>query len=354
MYSSIFVIKNDWPCQKCHGGWEKIRGILGVEVSTDAVGRSLSRIKTLLLWSYLAGAVLVLASLSLLGRYFVKKPVNVLLRLLKDIEKGDLASKIPVNSKDEIGQISSSMNTIAAELGRCKDEIRTFGIEKDKYVEKMVSLGEAAATVAHEIKNPLAGISGALQVIAEDIPAENPGKVICSDILKEIERLDNAVKDMLAYAKTPEPHLILTDINAIIERVCRVITMLEQRADVEIKTLLDALPEVMVDPEQLEVAFMNVTRNSMFLMPEGGVLTVTTRRREDAREIEIAFSDTGGGMPEETLGDVFKPFFSTRQLGTGLKMAISKNIIENHKGRIEVKSKTGIGSTFSIIIPYTE
>jgi hypothetical protein len=353
IYSSIFVIKNDWPCQKCHGGWQKIKGILGVEVSTDNVGKSLSHAKKMVVASYFITAVLFLVAIVLTGRYLIKRPMDFLVYSLKNIEKGDLATKIPVNSNDEIGEISTGINTIVAELDRCKTEILNFSSEKDRHMQRMASLGEVAATVAHEIKNPLAGISGALQVLSEDIPDDSPRKAICHEILDEIERLDNAVKDMLLYAKTPEPHLILTDINAIIERVCRVIGSNAQSFDMEIKTVLDLLPEVMADPEQMEMVFMNMVRNFLYLMSAGGAITVMTHHRRDKGEIEIAFSGSGGGIPEEKLQDVFKPFFSTKQLGTGLKMAISRNIVENHKGRIEIMSKVGVGTTFSIIIPYT-
>lgn len=353
IYSSFFIIKNDWPCQKCHGEWDKIKGVLGVEVSTDKVSRSLSRARKIAAGSYFMAAILLLAVSVLTGRHLIKRPMEVLLHSLKDIEKGDLAAKIPVNRKDEIGEISSRINTIVGEFGRCRDEILEVRNDKDQYVEKMVSLGEVTATVAHEIKNPLAGISGALQVIAEDIPEDSPRKEICSEILEEIERLDNAVKDMLVYARPPEPHLIPTNINAIIGRVCREAGLDVRRPDVEIKPVFNTVPVVMVDPDQMEMVFKNIMRNSLHLMPEGGTLTVTTQHREDKGEIEIVFSDTGRGIPEEKLKDVLKPFFSSQQLGTGLKLAISRNIVENHKGRIEVMSKPGIGSTFSIIIPYT-
>ena len=351
IYSSIFIIKNDWPCQKCHGGWDKIRGILGVEVSTDKVGRSLSNVKTLLVRSYFMAASLFLAAIVLAGRYLIKKPVDVLLHSLKNIVKGDLTSKIPAGSKDEIGEISTGINTLVEELEGRRKEILKYSSDKDRYVERMVSLGEVATTVAHEIKNPLAGISGAIQVMAEDFPEDSPRKEICGEILDEIERLDNAVKDMLAYARTPEPHLILTDINAIIERVCRVTRLNAKRSDVEIKTVCEAVPEIMADPEQMEMVIMNMVRNSLNLMPEGGTLKVTTNYRKDKGEIEIVFSDTGRGIPEEKLKDVLKPFFSSQQLGTGLKLALCRNIVENHKGRIEAVSKLGLGSTFSIIIP---
>jgi signal transduction histidine kinase len=351
IYSSIFVIKNDWPCQKCHGEWQKISGILGVEVSTDNVGKSLSHVKKMVAGSYCVTTLLFLVAIALSGRYLIKRPLGVLTQSLGNIENGDLASRIPVNSKDEIGEIATGINSIVAELRKCRDEILQFSSDKDRHREKMASLGEVAATVAHEIKNPLAGISGALQVIAEDIPEDSPRKEICREILDEIDRLDNAVKDMLLYAKTPEPHFILTDINGIIERVAGGTGVRLGRPDVEIEVVLGAVPEVLADPEQMEMVFLNMLRNSLYLMPDGGVITVLSHYREDTGEIEIAFSDTGGGIPDETIKDVFKPFFSTKQLGTGLKMAINRNIVENHRGRIEVMSRPGAGSTFSIIIP---
>jgi signal transduction histidine kinase len=222
---------------------------------------------------------------------------------------------------------------------------------RDSHKEKMAAIGEAALIVAHGIKNSLAGISGAVQVVAEDIPDGSPRKQICREMLDEIARLDTAVKELLAYAKTPEPHLILTDINAMIEIASTVEVPGARSSGVKIETVLEAVPEAMIDQEQMGKVFVNMIRNAINRMPGGGTLTMTTKYRKDRGEIEIALLDTGREIPEEKIRDVFEPFFSAKQLGTGLKLAISRNIVESHKGRMKAANKAGGGCSFSIIIP---
>lgn len=222
---------------------------------------------------------------------------------------------------------------------------------RDGHMEKMAAIGEAAAIFAHEIKNSLAGISGALQVLEEDIPNDSPRREIFREILDEIGGLDAAVKDLLAFAKTPEPHLIPTDINAMIERACDAEISAAGSFGVEIKTEFGAVPEAMIDQEQMGKVFAIMVRNAIGRMPGGGSLTVTTQYRKDRSEMEIAFLDTGGKIPEEKIADVFEPFFSARQLGAGLKMALSRNIIEGHKGRMTVVNRTGAGCSFNIFLP---
>jgi len=349
--SGVVAISNDLSCRKCHSGSEKISVFLGFEISAGTVDRTLSHLKKVIVLVYFTGAILSLVPVLLAGRYLVKRPVDVSLHLPKDIEKKALTSKMSPGSTGEMGEVCADINRRAAEPERYRDERQNFRGDRDGHREKMASIGEAAAIFAHEIKNPLAGISGALQVMAEDIPDGSPRKQICREMLDEIERLDTAVKDLLAYAKTPEPHLIPTDINAMIERACTVDRSAAGSSHVEIKTVLEAVPEAMIDQEQMGKVFVNMIRNAISRMPGGGTLTVTTEYRKDRGEIEIAFLDTGREIPEEKIRDVFVPFFSTKQLGTGLKMAISRNIVESHKGRMKVVNRTGAVCSFSIIIP---
>ncbi|MDH4231584.1 MAG: ATP-binding protein [Nitrospirota bacterium] len=350
-YSGVASISDDLSCRKCHSGSEKISVILGFEISSDTVDRSLSRLKTLAVCFYFIGALLFLVPFFLTGRYLVKRPLDALLHFLRDAGKGGTPSKMSPGGTGQMGEVYEGINRLAAELGRCRDEIQQLRGDGAGREEKMASIGEVTAIFAHEIKNPLAGISGALQVMAEDIPDDSPRRQICREMLDEIERLDTGVKDLLAYAKTPEPHLILTDINAMIERACTAERPGAGSSDVEIKTVLEAVPEAMIDQEQMGKVFMSMIRNAIDRMPGGGTLTVTTQYRKDRGEIEIAFLDTGREIPEEKIRDVFRPFFSTKQLGKGLKMAINRNIIENHKGTMKAMNRAGAGSAFSIIIP---
>lgn len=255
------------------------------------------------------------------------------------------------NRNDELGMIISNLNSIGLKLNNYKEETERCGKESLRQMEIMASIGEVAEAVAHEIKNPLAGISGALQVIAEDIPGDSPRKEICNEILDEITRLDTAVKDLLFYTRPQELNLILADINAIIEKVRDSISTLAEKFNVKINLISDNIPDVMIDPDQMEKAFLSIAYKSISSMPEGGIMTIASYNKPESNEFEVTVSDTSVNMTEEDIKNIFKPKFSTKHLGTGLGLAISRNIIEAHKGRIELERSIDDGSIFRVILP---
>jgi signal transduction histidine kinase len=207
--------------------------------------------------------------------------------------------------------------------------------------------------VAHDIKNPLAGISGALQVLAEDFPEDSPRKDITGEILGEIDRLDRAVKDLLLFARPPELYLIPVDINAIIEKVMVLVTPRSREQKVQLELRSGETLSIMVDPEQLERAIGNIAFHSLQSMPYGGRLIFAVQDRPELHELEIMVSDTGPGIPGDKLKDIFKPFFSSKHTGSGLGLAITRNIVEGHRGRITVESSPGSGTHYRILLPHT-
>ncbi|MDA8240107.1 MAG: ATP-binding protein [Nitrospiraceae bacterium] len=350
VYSKSVLIRNDQLCRRCHGSREAVNGILDVVLYTDETDRLIAASAKKIGLTGLAAVVAFSAAIGLLSSRRVKRPLDEMIRFLKKVEAGDLGTKIPVKGNDELARLAESLNAVISDLGRSRREIDKCLTDKSIYVERMASLGELAAAVAHDIKNPLAGISGALQVLAEDFPEDSPRKEIACEILNEIGRLDAAVKDLLMYARPPEPNLILTDINAIIEEVMNRIEEQAAALGVKITSTSDSLSETLADPEQLENAITNMALYCLQAMQGGGTLSFSTRDNYGSGEIEIALSDTGDGIRDEEIADVFKPSFSTKHSGTGLGLAISRNVVESHKGRVEVESIPGAGSTFHIFL----
>jgi signal transduction histidine kinase len=291
--------------------------------------------------------------LIILTKYLINKPIDGVVEVMKKAEKGDLNARYITNRQDEIGKLSESLNSMLSELDNARKEIKSLHAEEYQLIEKMASIGEVAAAVAHEIKNPLAGISGALQVLAEDFPDDGSRKEIANEVLSEIERLDMAVKDLLVFSLPPELNLIMTDINAIIDNVIEKIRPPSQKFNVKIHSVSDTIPKTLIDPDQMEKVLLNIAHYSLRSMPGGGTLTFATYNRLQSDEIEVTLSDTGKGISEEDLKDVFKPKFTTRHhgYGSGLGLAISRNIIESHKGRIDVESQVDAGSSFIISLP---
>jgi signal transduction histidine kinase len=300
---------------------------------------------------FIIAFLIVIVLIILLKTYSYKKTIADMTTAIKKAQDSMFTTRVVVSNNDETGILASNINSLLSELEKAQETIDTYQADTSRHNEKMASIGEVATTVAHEIKNPLAGISGALQVLAEEFPDDSPRKEIANDILLEIERLDMAVKDLIFYAKPPEPVLSLTDLTELLHNITKAVATISQKQNVTISLESDNIPKIMIDPFQIEKALLNIVVHSLHAMQDGGRLTIAADDRHEDNTIEIRFYDTGAGMQKTELADVFKPRFSTRYLGSGLGLAISRNIVEHHRGRIDVDSELGRGSTFRVTLP---
>jgi hypothetical protein len=224
----------------------------------------------------------------------------------------------------------------------------------------MASIGELASGIAHEIRNPLAGIQGAVQILAGAFPKEDGRRQITDEIQKQIIKLERLVKGLLNYAKPVPINYLPTDMNELIDKVISFyLTQGGRLENLKIeKRYYSSLPKIRVDPNSIEQAFLNIILNAQRAMSNRGTLTVSTHllswgkeKGDGGQEVQVIFEDTGIGIPEENLSKIFNPFFSTRADGTGLGLSITKNIVEQHEGRIEVDSHVNRGTKFIISLP---
>jgi signal transduction histidine kinase len=239
--------------------------------------------------------------------------------------------------------------------------------------DRLAALGEMAAGLAHEIRNPLAAIKGAIQLLVPDArrlaaaPEADPGQTreFLGIILEEVNRLNGVVTQFLDYSRPSKPTLLPGDVNDILQRTLRLLSG-EVPAQVELAVDLAAdLPRVSCDAEQLRQVFLNLALNALEAMPGGGRLAVSTRLARDdvslwrdsprrADVVEVRFRDTGPGIPEEEREHVFVPFYTTKQKGTGLGLAICQRIVKSHGGTIGVRPAPGGGAEFVIGLPAVE
>jgi len=351
VYSSIKVMGNDWPCQRCHGSGDEIRAIVALEVmhgkEESAVTGAIAR--TIAVWLISAG--LLSLALVVITRRQIKKPLEKVIEEINRIAEGDPTARVSASGADELAAIAVKVNRITSELEKARRAVQRFESAETSQLEKMASLGEIAATVAHEIKNPLAGISGALQVIAEDIPDNSPRKEICNEILSEIDRLDRCVKELIIFARPQEMNPVPADLNSIVARAAAGVKEVAATMGIEVAEVPGTLPETSVDPDQIEKVLTGVLLYQMQLMPEGGAITIATEYDPEKDEIRITSADTARALTDEKIRNIFKPSFSTKYTGSGLGLAVSRNIVESHCGRIRVESEPGLGNFFHIIIP---
>jgi PAS domain S-box-containing protein len=243
--------------------------------------------------------------------------------------------------------------------------------------ERLASLGELSAGVAHEIRNPLAGIGASAQLLGERLGKDENHRRLVELILDEVARLDRIVESMLQFARPPEPRLRLAPLEAVLDRALGLVAEEAETAGVRIDTerVLD-LPQIWIDPDQIEQVVLNLARNALQAMEEsGGRLTLILRRvsrpryvrvrngrRRDDRGVpagegplqdwvELEVTDTGHGIAPEELDRIFNPFYTTRKRGTGLGLAISEAIVREHGGMITVQSRPGHGTTVLLDLP---
>lgn len=350
--SSFMPIYNSKPCQGCHGKDREILTVLGIELSSRYTRDRINSLRRNFLVAFcLSFFALFLPLFFLLDRFVVKR-LNGMSENIRKVSAGDFSVRVPSLGRDELCEIARELNKVLSVIESTKDRLEAGHGEAMRKMEKMASLGELAAAIAHEIKNPLAGISGAIQVLAEDIPYNDPRKEIIKEILGEIDRLDQSIKNLLNFARPPDIRPVMTYLMPIAERAMRILSKQAQMQKVEIKvTQVIEREPAQVDPEQMEQVFLNIMLNALHSMPSGGILGIGVNPRDEGHA-EVVFSDTGSGISSEALKEIFKPFFSTKHTGTGLGLAIAKNIVEKHGGTIEATSQAGLGSTFHVIIPY--
>ncbi|RYE92132.1 MAG: GAF domain-containing protein [Myxococcales bacterium] len=249
------------------------------------------------------------------------------------------------------------LESFAAQMSVAFENTRAYGRMKTR--DRLADLGQMAAGLAHEIKNPLGAIKGAAQLLAEPAsdaaPLDAQAREFVGIILEEVERLDRVVGSVLDYARPAAASTTAVDLNAIVQRTTQILESSEEGA-IELQ-LEDELPRARIDPEKLRQVLINLIQNGLQATSNRGPVVVATRRRtarwgaETDGWLEIAVSDRGPGISKKILKNLFVPFFTTKDTGTGLGLAISQQIIQSAGGSIQVVTVEGEGTTFIILLP---
>jgi len=217
-------------------------------------------------------------------------------------------------------------------------------------VEQLTGIGQMAANVAHEIRNPLIAVGGFARQLHEEMDPDDPRREHTRVILEEVTRLEQILREQLTLERHLQPVLRPVDVNQIIKDVRKLVSHGILSSGVRlVGDLGEGLPVTMGDANQLKQAFLNIINNAIQSMPEGGTVTVKTQQL--GQHILVTITDTGHGIPEEVMDKLFVPFFTTRKTGSGLGLAVTRRIIENHGGRIDIESGVGRGTSFIITLP---
>lgn len=291
------------------------------------------------------------------------RPIHRLGEAMEIVGRGELDHPIDVRSHDEVGTLARAFAQMTAKLRQSRSDMEGLNQELAAKIdqlertqaqlvqsEKLASIGEMAAAVAHGLRNPLASLRAAGQFVLRH-PDSPAAREQLTAIIEEVDRLDRRVSHLLSFAR-PAPYRPLVEaVDRMIEAILPTFTArLKEHGVTLTLDLPPTLPDVRVDPMQLEQALVELVSNALDAMPEGGQLTLAAQAEgsEEAPVVTIAITDTGRGIPEHVLPAVGQPFFTTRPEGTGLGFATARRYIEQNGGRLEITSRPGAGTTVRI------
>jgi signal transduction histidine kinase len=329
------TIKSIYTASRTHNIQRALRNVQAIERSASMV------LAGIVLASVLFGVVF-----SLVVSRSLARPVSQLSQMIDLTGKGqfDQARAIDVRSRDELGRLARAFVAMAERLQRAQQEIVQS--------EKLASLGQMSAAVAHGLRNPLASIRAATQLARHQLPAQSPQREHLSAVIDEVDRLEKRISHLLDFTK-PTP--LAPGTEAVADLVHRTLAVFQDklaRQGVDARLQLDeALPPVWVDAEQLEQALLEVISNAVEAMPKGGRLVIRGVRAAARDGVTLTISDTGEGILEPVLAHVTEPFFTTKADGTGLGLAIAKRFVEQNQGTLAVSSPEGAGTTITITLP---
>jgi signal transduction histidine kinase len=261
------------------------------------------------------------------------------------IAAGDLDQRIDVRSTDEVGRLAGSFNRMAGRLQNSYENLEK--IESTK----MASLGELAACIANEVRNPLAGISSCSQVLQRRFAGNHETEELLGMIASDVRRLEEVVRSFIDFARLSKPELRNTRIVDVVEQAIALIEVQAKSQKIEVqRDFRDRELSLLIDERQIRQALLNVFINALQSMPDGGRLGVSIQSGSDSVLIKI--TDTGEGVTPEQVAYVFDPFYTTKHQGTGLGLPIAQIIVEDHGGRSVVESSKGKGTTVTIELPF--
>jgi len=248
----------------------------------------------------------------------------------------------------DLAVMAQSYQSISAD--RIRRTVRAHMEEQLTQAQHLARIGQLAASLAHEIKNPLAGISGAIQVIEDSLDQNDPHRPIIGEILTQIGRLDATVKDLLLYARPTPPTIRSVHLYRLVKRT-RTLLQAEpalKNIEIEIKSAPE-LPPIEADEDKLEQLLLNLLLNGAHASTDGATITVDLSANDD--HVTLRVIDRGAGMSPEVQQRALDPFFTTKAKGTGLGLAICRRIAETHGGSIDLHSEVGAGTTVTIALP---
>lgn len=298
-----------------------------------------------------AGGVVICGVMLAVLAVLVQRPLLELQQKIAQLRNGDLTvSASFAGRNDEIGDLGRDFNAMVQQLRESRSEIQRLHQSQMSRAEHLATLGELAAGLAHEIRNPLAGIAGVVEIIGRDLPEGSPGREVWEEARGEIQRIQRTLNDLLNYSRPRPPEFTTAQLPVAAERAIRLARQQAASRPIEIQLHQDgALPPCEHDPAQIEQMLLNLLLNAIQAIEGAGRVDVRIESRDGKAILTVA--DTGRGIAPGQLDKIFRPFFTTKGHGTGLGLSLARRIVETHGGHIAVQSTPQKGTTFTVTLP---
>ncbi len=299
-----------------------------------------------------AGAVAICAVSIVALAYVIQRPMVELQEKIALVGEGNLDVAVSFSRRnDEIGDLGRNFNHMMQQLRESREEIERLHRTQMSRAEHLATLGEMATGLAHEIRNPLAGIAGVIEIIGRDLPSTSPARAVVKDVRLEIVQINRILTDLLETARPHPPQVCRSNLNTTVEHAVMLARqhVLSKPIKIELQQAPD-LAEVEHDSGQIHQVLLNLLLNAVQSIESAGTVRVEIGSREGCASVVV--SDTGCGIPAQNLANIFRPFYTTKGNGTGLGLSLAHRIVEEHYGRIEVSSVVGKGSKFEVLLPF--
>lgn len=349
-----------------------VLGILDITISLESMLQKSHEYRMQFIIMTCVLLLLIGVLINFLTQRLVNRPVKRLVRHTTLVAAGKLDARVPVTSRDELGDLSDTVNRMTESLQQAQEELKEWGASLEHKVEersqeitriqtqlyrseKLASLGQLVAGIAHEINNPLTGVLLFTSIVSSDKRLDPALKADLERVISETTRCADIVKRLLEFSRETTAQKKTLSVNALFDKVLNFMHQHPCFHDINvIKNYTPNLPNVIADPAQIQQVFMNLFLNACHAMPGGGDLSLSTRVSADGAFVIADVGDSGHGISEENLNRIFDPFFTTKDDGTGLGLSISYGIVVNNGGKLEVKSRIGEGTVFTVVLPVTD
>jgi len=297
------------------------------------------------------GAFVICVAVIMVLAVQVRRPMMELQGKIARVQLGDMDVAVSfADRNDEIGDLGRDFNDMVSQLKTSREEIQRLHQTQMSRAEHFATLGELATGLAHEIRNPLAGIAGVLDIVSRDLPETSVAREVIHDAKQEAIQINRILTELLDTARPKPPQFRVADIVGTAEHAVLFARQqaVTKRINIEFE-VTDDLPQVEHDPNQINQVLLNLLLNAIQSMDKPGIIRVSLRQEEDA--VAIVVSDEGKGISAEHLPNIFRPFFTTKGYGTGLGLSLARRMVESHGGTISADSTLGQGTQFTVLLP---